>query len=110
MMADPWIEVWDLWYPKAGATGISFGRGQVATRAEIMLVHAAPEKLTVTIYGSHGEILAKGTDLPMTLDTPMSRLTRRNNHIEREDIWPSVADLGQLVFLPGGEVGTLKQW
>jgi hypothetical protein len=109
-MADQQIETWDLWYPKAGATGISFGRGQVAIRAESMLVHAAPEKLTVTVYDSHGQLLAKGTDLLVTLDTPMCRLTRRHNHIEREDIWPGVADLGQLVILPGGEVGTLKQW
>jgi hypothetical protein len=30
--------------------------------------------------------------------------------ITREDRWPTEADLGSLVILPGGEVGTLVEW
>jgi hypothetical protein len=37
-------------------------------------------------------------------------LTRQDNEIKREDIWPGTEDLDHLVILPGGEVGTLKQW
>jgi hypothetical protein len=37
-------------------------------------------------------------------------LSRRGDAIEREDIWPTADDLGRLVILPGGEVGTLKEW
>jgi hypothetical protein len=103
-------ETWDLWYPKAGATGISFGRGRSDAGAEIMLVHAPPEQLSVFVRGEDGRLLAKGEDLAATDDTPMARLTRRDGTITREDIWPDAADLGRLVLLPGGEVGVLKQW
>jgi hypothetical protein len=109
-MAEQTTETWDLWYPKAGATGISFARGRIGAGAEVMLVHAAPEYLTVTVYSDGGRILAFGQDLAKTDDTPITRLTRRDTKIEREDIWPSDIDLGRLVILPGGEVGTLLYW
>lgn len=109
-MASDATEVWDLWYPKAGATGISFARGRVEAGVEVMLVHAAPEYLTVTVRSGDGDILAHGKDLQVTTDSPIARLTRRGDRIEREDIWPDGADLEHLVILPGGEVGTLKQW
>ncbi len=102
-------EIWDLWYPKAAATGIPFARGRI-DGTEVMLVHAAPPVLSVTVRGDDGRVLAEGKDLPATDDTPMTRLTRRGNRIEREDFWPGEHDLGGLVLLPGGEVGTLKQW
>jgi hypothetical protein len=102
-------EEWDIWYPKAAATGISFARGRI-DGADVMLVHAAPPILTVTVRGDDGRVLAQGKDLQATDDTPMTRLTRHGNRIEREDIWPGESDLGRLVLLPGGEVGTLKQW
>jgi len=103
-------EVWDLWYPKAGATGIPFARGRIAAGAEVMLVHAAPEYLTVTVYNDDGQVLAEGKDLHLSAETPIARLTRRGDRIEREDIWPEQTDIGRLVILPGGEVGTLKAW
>jgi hypothetical protein len=40
----------------------------------------------------------------------MARLTRRRDTIDREDLWPSPADIGRPVILPGGEVGILIQW
>jgi hypothetical protein len=102
-------EVWDVWYPKAGATGIPFGRGRISG-AVVLLVHAAPPVLTVTVQGDDGHVLAEGKDLAQTADTPMTRLTRLDTSIEREDIWPDAADLGCLVLLAGGEVGKLLQW
>ncbi len=102
-------EVWDLWYPKAAATGIPFARGRI-DGAEIMLVHSAPPVLTATVRADDGRVLAEGKDLQATDDTPITRLTRRGNHIERDDIWPAEDDLGRLVLLPGGEVGALKEW
>ncbi len=74
-----------------------------------MLVHAAPPVLTVTVRHD-GRVLAEGKDLEATYETPITRLTRRGDRIEREDIWPGDEELGRLVLLPGGEVGTLKQW
>ena len=108
-MAEQTTQDWDLWYPKAGATGISFARGRVEG-TDVMLVHAAPPILTATVRGSDGRVLAEGKDLEATDDTPITRLTRRGARIAREDIWPGDEDIGRLVLLPGGEVGTLKQW
>ena len=109
-MAAQQTETWDLWYPKAAATGLPFARGQVDAGATVMLVHAAPPTLTVTVRDGNEQVIAIGKDLAMTEDTPMTRLTRRNTQIERVDIWPNAADLGQLVLLAGGEVGMLKAW
>ena len=108
-MAEQTAQEWDLWYPKAAATGIPFARGRIAG-AEILLVHAAPPVLTVTVRDGAGHVLAVGKDLEATADTPIARLTRRGGEVAREDIWPSEDDLGRLVLLPGGEVGRLTQW
>ena len=40
----------------------------------------------------------------------MARLIRHDGTVQREDIWPKRQDVGSLVLLPGGEVGTLKEW
>jgi hypothetical protein len=40
----------------------------------------------------------------------MAILTRLENRVMRQDRWPTKADIGQLVLLPGGEVGVLVQW
>jgi hypothetical protein len=40
----------------------------------------------------------------------MAFLTRRGNKVTRQDRWPTQEDIGQLVILPGGEVGVLTQW
>lgn len=108
-MTDKAVETWDLWYPKAGATGISFARSQVDP-VEVVLVHAAPETLTVTVRGGDGTIKAQGQDLPATADTPMARLRCAGGRVEREDIWPGEEDQGRVVLLPGGEAGVLLSW
>lgn len=109
-MAEQGLQTWDLWYPKAGATGIPFGRGRVGEAPTILLVHAAPPVLTVAIQDDQGQTLAQGQDLAATAETPITRLTRRGRQIEREDIWPTASDIGLLVLLAGGEVGRLVQW
>jgi hypothetical protein len=40
----------------------------------------------------------------------MARLAVDDGRISREDRWPTADDLGALVILPGGEVGTLIEW
>ena len=107
-MADKTVQVWDLWYPQAAATGLPFARGRI-DGAEVMLVHSAPDVLEVKVYDGD-TLVAQGKELEATGDTPITRLTRRGDRIEREDIWPGPADIGTLVLLPGGEVGTLIQW
>jgi hypothetical protein len=40
----------------------------------------------------------------------MAILTRGGDQVARQDRWPTKEDIGQLVLLPGGEVGVLVQW
>ncbi|HVC70465.1 MAG TPA: hypothetical protein VNC61_09465 [Acidimicrobiales bacterium] len=105
-------EIWDLWFPDAGATGVSFARSRVAAQAagDRILVHAAPSRLEVTVRGEDGEMLAIGEDLERHEEGPMSFLVREDREITLEDGWPTQADLGRLVILPGGEAGILQSW
>jgi hypothetical protein len=107
-MADKPLQTWDLYYPEAAASGLWFGRGRI-DGTEVLLVHAAPKVLAVKVYEGD-TLVATGEDLQATADTPMVRLTRRGNRIERADIWPGPADVGSLVLLSGGEVGALTEW
>src|SRR5207237_10458545 len=93
----------------AGATGIAFARGRLDA-THVLLVHAPPRSLTVEVRSDAGARLAFGKDLSQTADRPMARLRRYGDQIEREDLWPMAEDIGRLVILPGGEVGTLMQW
>jgi hypothetical protein len=102
------LQTWDLWYPKAAASGLPFGRGRI-DGTDILLVHAAPKVLAVKVYDGD-TLVAEADELEATADTPITRLTRRGSRIEREDIWPTDQELGRLVLLSGGEVGTLTQW
>lgn len=102
-------EIWDLWYPKAAAQGLSFARGRLDA-SEVLLVHAAPEVLTVEVRRDDGSPIASGRDLEQTADTPIARLTRSGGEVSRADIWPGDDDLDRPVIMPGGEVGILKSW
>jgi hypothetical protein len=102
------IQVWDLWYPQAGSQGVSFARGMTAP-TDVMLVHAAPPVLRVEVR--EGEtVVARGDDLHGDPDMPIIRLRRSGDRVERETVWPTEADLGTPVLLPGGEVGILRSW
>jgi len=103
------LQLWDLWYPQAGATGLAFARGRLAA-TNILIVHAPPPSLTVEVRSDKGARLAYSRDLMQTADRPMAVLTRRGNRVTRRDRWLMKKDIGQLVLLPGGEVGVLMQW
>ncbi len=103
------LQIWDLWYPQAGATGVPFARGRLDA-TNVLLVHAAPPMLTVEVRNDRGERLAYSQDLPQTADRPMTRLILQGESITREDLWPAETDIGRMVILPGGEVGQLLSW
>ena len=103
------LQTWDLWYPKAAATGLPFARGRLDPTA-VLWVHAAPDVLTVTVY-EEDRVVAQGTDLQRAgAEYPTTRLWLEGDQVRREDRWPTAADLGSLILLPGGEVGTLLGW
>jgi hypothetical protein len=103
------IEVWDVWYPDAGARGLSFAQGRLRA-TDVLWLHAAPEVVRVEVRDDEGRRLAFADQLQRAAETPMSRLTRRGSTLERTDRWPAEADLGSPVMLPGGEVGVLVSW
>ena len=94
---------------RAGRVAAHLAR-RLETGSRVLLVHAAPEVLTVEVRDAEGNRLGLGVDLERTLQSPMCRLTREGDSVRREDIWPGEADLGLPVLLPGGEVGKLIQW
>ena len=108
-MIDPQpMETWDLWYPSAAATGASLRAGRLDP-TDVLWVHSGEEA------GRHrpslrwqrarrGQVTRDGDYLPMT------RLSLADGGLAREDRWPTADDLGSLVILPGGEVGTLVEW
>lgn len=105
-------ETWDLWFPQAGAAGLSFARTRIDgdDAGDRVLVHAAAPVLDVTVRGEDGAVLAQGESLERTAEGPMSVLLRRGTEITLEDRWPTDEDIGRLVILPGGESGVLKSW
>ncbi len=109
MSTKPELQIWDLWYPQAAATGVAFARGRI-NPTNILLVHAAPPMLTIEVRSDSGKRIAYAQDLKQTADRPIARLTLQGSDITREDLWPTQQDIGQLVILPGGEVGQLMSW
>ena len=103
------LQIWDLWYPQAAATGIAFARGRL-DKTNVLLVHAPPPMLTVEVRSEDGKRIAYAQDLGQTSDLPIARLTIQGEHITREDLWPTQNNIGQFVILPGGEVGKLLSW
>ena len=103
------LQLWDLWYPQGAATGIPFARGRL-DQTSVLLVHAPPPMLTVEVRSEDGGRLAYAQDLAQTADRPVARLVIQGQNITREDFWPTKGDLGQMVILPGGEVGKLLSW
>ena len=103
------LEYWEIWYPRAAATGPLIARRQLR-RTDALILHAAPDLVTVQISDNEGRRVAYGADLERTQDPPMCRLRRQGSSVSREDIWPRSDDLETPVILPGGEVGILRSW
>ena len=109
-MADKQNQTWELWYPAAAATGLEFARGRIDP-TDVLWVHAAPHRLAVTVRAGDERIVGRGEPLERRGSyLPMTRLTLEGSEVRREDRWPTKADLGALVILPGGEVGVLTAW
>jgi hypothetical protein len=103
-------QYWAIWYPKALATGLLVARSFLDSTDSVLL-HAAPEVITVEVSDAEeGRRLAIGEDLEMTQTSPMCRLRVEGGSVVREDVWPTQADIGARVILPGGEAGILKSW
>lgn len=104
------LQTWELYYPEGAATGMELARARVDP-TDVVWLHAAPPALAVTVRQGDDAVLARGEPLRRQgPHFPMTRLERKGNTIVREDRWPTAADLGAVVVLPGGEAGILKSW
>ena len=104
------MQIWDLWFPGAGATGMSFARGRL-DETDVLWAHAVPATIDVTVRDAQDRVVAQGKALERQGERlPLTRLARDGNEILREDRWPTQDDLGAPVILPGGEVGILIAW
>jgi hypothetical protein len=56
------VQTWELWYPAAAATGLEFARGRLDP-TEVLWVHAAPERLAVTVREGDDRVIARGEPL-----------------------------------------------
>ena len=52
------LQIWDLWYPQAGATGTSFARGRLDA-TNILWVHAPPPMVTAEVRSESGNRTAR---------------------------------------------------
>jgi hypothetical protein len=109
-MAFDHVHTWELWYPGAGATGLPVARARIDP-AEVVWAHAMPRKVSVTVRQGDDRVVARGEGLGRAGGyLPMTRFTLEGETIGREDRWPTDADLGSVVILPGGEAGILMAW
>ena len=104
------VQTWELWYPGAGATGIPIARARIDP-TDVVWAHALPRKVNVTVRQGDDAVLARGENLSRDgAYLPMTRLEVSGSTLSREDRWPTDADLGSVVILPGGEAGILTAW
>ena len=75
------MEIWDLWYPDSGATGLSFARGRLDP-TDVLWVHAAPPSLNVTVRDGEERVVASGKELPRVgKRLPLTRLARQGDTV-----------------------------
>ncbi|HUF07422.1 MAG TPA: hypothetical protein VMP86_08570 [Candidatus Binatia bacterium] len=104
------LHTWELWYPGAAATGLQLARARIDP-AEVAWAHAVPRRVSVTVRQGDDRVVARGEALDREGPyLPMTRFTLSGDAIVREDRWPTDADLGAIVILPGGEAGVLTAW
>ena len=101
--------VWEIRSAEGGSLGLEFATARIQA-TQRLLAHALPRKISVEVRGDDGSRVARGEDLQADGDSPMACLTIDGATVRREQLWPDESDVGTLVILPGGEVGTLTAW
>lgn len=104
------MEIWDLWYPRGGAQGLSFARARIEPQ-DVVWVHSAPDVVRVEVRDDDGRRLAFADRLKRDGPyLPMTKLVRDGAMVARTDGWPQAGDIGRVVVLAGGEAGVLTSW
>lgn len=105
-MAD---QLWDIRGVDGGATGLPFSLARIEEQT-VVLAHALPSTINVEVRTEGGDLIAKGTELEHSVESPMARLTISGRNVRRENIWPTEQDEHLVVILAGGEAGLLEKW
>lgn len=104
------MQTWEVWFPDAAATGLLVARCRIEP-ADVIWVHAAPARIAVVVRDGLDRPIAHAAALERHGgDSPMCRLALEDGELTREDRFPTEADTGAVVVLPGGEAGILQQW
>jgi hypothetical protein len=104
------LHTWELWYPDAAANGLPVARARIDP-VEVVWAHAVPIRVSVTVRQGDDQVIARGEALERSgAYLPMTRLVLDGATATREDRWPTDADRGAIVILPGGEAGVLTAW
>jgi hypothetical protein len=104
------LQTWEVWYPDAAATGLPIARARIDP-IDAAWVHAVPRRVSITVRQGDDRVTARGESLPRAgAYLPMTRFAIDGEAVTREDRWPTDADLGAIVILPGGEAGVLTAW
>lgn len=107
---EAWMESWDVWSTDGASQGLSFALGKMDA-ADSAWVHAPPESVRVEVRHADGTRRAFADGLRRQGERlPMCFLTIDGATVVRKDAWPSNADIGLPVILPGGEIGILRSW
>lgn len=109
-MANQLLQTWEIWYPGSGATGLPIARARIDP-TDVVWAHSLPRRVAVTVREGDDRVVARGEGLARSgPHFPMTRLWIEGDQVRREDRWPSDADVGSVVILPGGEAGILLSW
>jgi hypothetical protein len=104
------LHTWELWYPASGATGLPIARARIDP-VDAVWGHSLPRQVSVTVRQGDDHVIARREGLRRGgRYHPMTRLSLDGDAVRREDRWPTDADLGAVVILPGGEAGVLTAW
>jgi hypothetical protein len=101
--------IWDLRNPDGAMVGVEWARGR-SEACQVILAHSLPRTIDVEVRDDDGRIVAMSAGLTADRETPMARLEIVHGEVTRTAVWPAARDVGRLVILPGGEIGTLLEW
>lgn len=100
---------WNLRSRDGGMMGLEFARALTAGGFDRVLVHAAPAQLSVEVRADDGTLVVAG-DADRDGDYSPITLIELGVSVSRREVWPTPAQIGLPVILPGGEVGILTAW
>ena len=76
------VHIWEIRNPDGGSMGLEVARGRMEPHADV-LAHALPERVDIEVYDEDRNLVARGTELPGELASPIARLWIRGTAVER---------------------------